>query len=116
MSKDFLKMNVAERDTEALKWERGISFEKTRPLSKRSKALWELAKRGRGRPRKPKEEKAARVLISVEPQLLATVDAFAASNSVDRSKLFALSVRAYIAANPTGQKATKKNGKGSFRK
>lgn len=105
MSKDFLKMTSRQREAEARKWERGISFEKTRPLSKHSQALWSLAKRGRGRPPKPKDEKAARVLISVDPHLLAMIDAFAASNSVDRSKLFALSVQAFIAADHAHRQA-----------
>jgi hypothetical protein len=50
---EFLGNDAAERDAEAAKWERGISFEETRPMSKRSKVLWALAKRGRGRPKKP---------------------------------------------------------------
>ncbi len=56
MSRHFLQMTTAERDAEAKKWEKGASFEDTRPLSKRSKSLWELAKRGRGRPAKKKAE------------------------------------------------------------
>jgi hypothetical protein len=48
MSKtNFLKLSAAERDAEAKKWEDGISFNDTRPMSKRSRALWQLAKRGR---------------------------------------------------------------------
>src|SRR3954451_14715631 len=102
MSKDFLKMSAAERDAEAKKWERGISFEETRPLSKRSQALWEMAKRGRGRPKKPESERARRVLISIEPELFALVEAFATSKVLDRSKLFALSVEAFMAADKAG--------------
>jgi len=71
MSKDFLKMTPEERDAEAKKWESGISFDDTCPLSKASQALWSAAKRGR--PRKRPGEKAARVLISIDPQLLAAV-------------------------------------------
>lgn len=96
--KDFLGMTADERDAEAKKWEGGISFEDTRPMSVRSKALWEIAKRGRGRPKKPAGERAKRVLISMDPKLLALVEAFARSKGVDRSKLFALSVQAFIAA------------------
>jgi hypothetical protein len=99
MSKDFTRMTAAERDAEAKKWEREISFDETRPLSKRSKALWAMAKRGRGRPRKPTNEKAVRVLISLEPQLLALIEAFAISKGLDRSKLFTLSVQAFMAAD-----------------
>jgi hypothetical protein len=99
MSKDFLQMTADERDREAKRLEKGISFKDTRPLSKRSQALWELAKRGRGRPRKPEAEKAQRILISIEPKLLADIEAFASAHALDRSKLFALSVQAFIAAD-----------------
>jgi hypothetical protein len=109
MKKDFLRMTAEERDAEAKKLERGISFKDTRPLSKHSRALWELAKRGRGRPRKPAGEKAERILISIEPQLLALIEKFTASNGLDRSKLFALSVKAFIAAGDA------KGAKKSFR-
>lgn len=97
--KDFTSMTAAQRDAQAKQWERGIMFQETRPLSKRSQALWELAKRGRGRPRKPAETHARRVLISLDPELLALVEAFASAKGLDRSKLFALSVQAFMAAD-----------------
>lgn len=97
--RDFLSKTPAERDVEAKQWERGISFEETRPMSKRSQALWELAKRGRGRPRKPADAHARRVLISLDPQLLAMAETFASAKGLDRSKLFALSVQAFMAAD-----------------
>ena len=103
--KDFLSKTSAERDAEAKKWERGISFEKTRPMSKRSQALWELAKRGRGRPRKPAEAHARRVLISLDPELFALVEAFASAQGLDRSKLFALSVQAFMASDAAHRRA-----------
>jgi hypothetical protein len=99
MKKDFLKMTPAQRDAEAKKWRKGISFDQTTPMTKRSKALWALAKRGRGRPRKPESEKSKRTIISIEPRLLALADAFATSKGLDRSKLFALSVQEYIASD-----------------
>jgi hypothetical protein len=104
MKKHFLKMTRQERDAEAKKWERGISFDDTAPMSKRSKALWDLAKRGRGRPKKPAGEKARRVLLSIDPKLLAHAEAFASLNKLDRSKLFSLSVQAYIASAPSQKK------------
>lgn len=97
--KDFTSMTPAQRDAQAKQWERGISFEETRPLSKRSQAFWELAKRGRGRPRKPAEAHARRVLISLDPELFARVEAFASAKGLDRSKLFAVSVQAFMAAD-----------------
>ncbi|HEY8746839.1 MAG TPA: hypothetical protein VIM11_02615 [Tepidisphaeraceae bacterium] len=105
MSKDFHNMTVEERDAEARKWEGGISLEQTRPLSKKSKALWELAKRGRGRPRKSPGDRARRVLISLDPKLLAVVESFAADKGLDRSKLFALSVEAFMAADNAHRQA-----------
>ena len=98
MSKDFPNMTSREKDAEARKWEKGISFEETRPMSRRSKALWEIAKRGRGRPRKASGEKARRVLISLDPKILALAEEFASSKGLDRSKLFAVSVQAFIAS------------------
>ncbi len=114
MKKDFFKMTATERDAEAKQLDRPISFNQTRPLSKRSQALWALAKRGPGRPPKPAGEKSKRALISIEPQLLALADAFASSNGIDRSKLFALSVQAFIAADHAHRQAvsSKKTGAG----
>lgn len=98
MSKDFPSMTSREKEAEARKWEKGISFEETRPMSRRSKALWQIAKRGRGRPRKAPSEKAKRVLISLDPKILALAEEFASSKGLDRSKLFAVSVQAFIAS------------------
>jgi hypothetical protein len=109
--KDFLKMTSAERDTEAKKWATGISLEDTRPMSKRSQALWEIAKRGRGRPQKPANERAKRVLISLDPKLLALVEAFATSKGLDRSKLFSISVRAFMEGENAIQQASLKNAR-----
>jgi len=111
MKKDFLKMTDEERDAEAQKWESGIQYDETRPLSKRPQTLWSLAKRGRGRPRKPAGEKAERILISIEPRLLALIEEFAGANNLDRSKLFALSVQAFIAADNAHRQVHAKNGR-----
>jgi hypothetical protein len=113
MSKNFFQMTAKERDREAKQLERGISFEETRPLSKRSQSLWELAKRGRGRPRKPEGQKARRILISIEPKLLADIEAFASANALDRSKLFALSVQAFIAADHAHRQLVSKTKNGN---
>ena len=105
MKKDFLKMTHAERDADAKKLQRRLSFDQTLPLSKRSEALLTLAKRGPGRPPKPPGEKAERILISIEPQLLALAEAYASANGLDRSKLFALSVQAFIASDHAHRQA-----------
>jgi hypothetical protein len=57
MKKPFYHMTASERDAVAKTLARGISFDETRPLSKRSQALWDLAKRSPGRPPKPVGEK-----------------------------------------------------------
>lgn len=107
--KDFLKMTNEERDAEAKKWEKGVSFNATRPLSRRSQALWELAKRSRGRPRKPPHERAKRVLISLDPAVFALVKSFASSKGLDQSKLFSISVLAFIEAETAMEKAASVN-------
>ncbi|HEY2588342.1 MAG TPA: hypothetical protein VGI81_21560 [Tepidisphaeraceae bacterium] len=104
-------MTPAERDAEAKKWESGTSFEETRPLSTRSQKLWQLAKRGRGRPPKPAGARVRRVLISLDPELLARVEAFASSTGLDRSKLFALSVQAFMAADTAHRQAFAAGGR-----
>ena len=100
MSKAFSELTAARRDAEAKKLDRAFSFEETRPMSEPSQALWAAAKRGRGRPPKPAGEKVERVLISIDPKLLAAVESFASANGLDRSKLFALGVQAFMAADP----------------
>jgi hypothetical protein len=98
-------MTYEERDAEATKLEGGTSYEQTRPLSEESQFLWNLAKRGRGRPRKPSGEKSHRILISIAPNLLAEVETFVSKNGIDRSKLFALSVQAFLAADAAHRQA-----------
>jgi hypothetical protein len=49
---------------------------------KHSQALWALAKLGRGRSRKPADKHARRVLISLDPELFALVEAFAAAKGL----------------------------------
>ncbi len=111
MKKNFLKMSDAEREADLKGLERGVSFDETRPMSKRTSALWELAKRGPGRPPKAPGEKSERILISIDPHLLALAEAYASSNGLDRSKLFSLSVQAFIAADHAHRQAmVKSNG------
>jgi len=117
MKKSFLKMTPAEREADLAKVERGVSFNRTCPMSPRSKALWELAKRGPGRPRKTDEERAARFLVSMDPRLLEMVDAFASERSLDRSKLIALSLEAFIASDRAHRQVPQsRSGSGRLRK
>jgi hypothetical protein len=94
--KPFLKMTLAEREADLKKFDQGLSFDQTRPLSAKGKLLWGRAKRGR--PPKPADEKAARVLITVEQDLLARADAFAKKHGVSRSELIARGIRSVLAA------------------
>jgi hypothetical protein len=56
---------------------------------------WESAKRGRGRPRKL--VKAARVLTTIDPELLAKTDAVAKKRKSTRAALIAEGLRMVIA-------------------
>jgi len=66
-----------------------IGFEQTRALTPDERAAWNQARRGPGRPRKPAGEKAARVLITIAPDLLAAADDYAQREGVTRAELFA---------------------------
>ena len=116
MSKEFLKMTPAQREADLAKFEHGVSFEQTRPLSPRDRALWELAKRSRGRPRKAANEKAARVMVSLNRPLLTAVEAFAAANGLDRSKLIALSLQAFLAADMAHRQAMRNDQRNTSRR
>jgi hypothetical protein len=81
---------------EASKKLEGIRFEKTRDLTPAERASWEQAKRGPGRPRKPAGEKAARVLVTISPRLLAAADAYAQREGISRAELFARGLAAVL--------------------
>jgi hypothetical protein len=66
-----------------------------RPLTPEMRARWESAKRGRGRPRKL--VKAARVLTTIDPELLAKTDAVAKKRKSTRAALIAEGLRIVIA-------------------
>jgi hypothetical protein len=74
--------------------DRESSFESSRPLSAKGKALWELAKRRRGRPRLGAG--AVKVLVTFDPALLERVDAYAKDKKLKRSQLIARAVEKEI--------------------
>ena len=74
----------------------GIDFNQTRPLSPAEKAAWVRAKRGPGRPRKPAGEKAARVLVTIAPDLLAAADRYARREGISRAELMARGITAVL--------------------
>jgi hypothetical protein len=94
-TKPFLKMTPAEREADLKGFDKGLSFDQTRPLSAKGKLLWQRAKRGR--PPKPAGQKAARVLITVEQDLLARADAFAKERGLSRSELIARGIHSVLA-------------------
>lgn len=67
-----------------------------RDKAKHERATRPEPKRGRGRPRLGAG--AARVLFSIDPDLLTRVDGFARRHGMKRSHLIAASVEAYMAS------------------
>lgn len=104
--KSFFAMTDAERDAEVARFDKGIRFEDTRPLSAKSKLLWEAARHGRGRPQKP--AKVARVLITVEPELLSLADRFARRNGLSRSEMIAKGLHLIMAVGDSAKRPTRR--------
>ena len=89
------KTPADENDFEALdRLARGITPEKLRPLTPAQRRRWQAAKRGR--PKKPPGTRSVPTLITVEPQLLRRVDAYAKRAGLSRSQLFSDAVRRRI--------------------
>ncbi|MGA2496988.1 MAG: CopG family transcriptional regulator [Tepidisphaeraceae bacterium] len=97
--KMFFQMTPAEREADVRRYDKGVDLDKTRPLSAKGRLLWERARRGR--PPKPAGEKSSRVLITLEPALLAQADRLARSQGLSRSELIARGIRSVIAATGT---------------
>ena len=91
-TKPWTAMTTAELD-QATRGLENLRFEDTRPLNAREQEQWERARRGRPR----KAIKAARVLISIEPAILARADALAKARGVSRSQLFVRGVSSLLA-------------------
>jgi hypothetical protein len=87
----------AMRLTEASKKLEGIPFGQTCALTPAERALWNHTRRGPGRPRKAANEKAARVLVTVSPGLLAEANAYAQRHGISRAELFARGLVAILA-------------------
>jgi len=84
--KSYSLMSSAEL-AQATKAYKQMVIDKTRPLNAGERRLWELAKRGRGRPRIGKG--ARKISISLEGNLLERTDALAKRRGVNRSVLIA---------------------------
>lgn len=92
------------RLAEASKKLEGIRFERTRELTPAERTRWDNVRRGPGRPRKPVGEKAARVLVTIAPNLLAEADAYARRHRISRAELFARGLIAVLAKDAGNRK------------
>lgn len=93
---------TAEELAEATKDLENLSFEDTRPMNARERREWEAFKRSPGRPRKAAGEKAARVLVTVAPELLKEADAYAKKEGITRSQLFAQGLKSIMRRRKAG--------------
>ena len=98
MSKPFTKMTASELAVATREFDKPSAPRRFRPMTARERRRWERAKRGRGRPSKAPGQKAVRVLLTIQPPLLAEADAFARSHGLSRSELFARGLRVVFAA------------------
>jgi hypothetical protein len=87
--KSFFGLTRAEKEADVARLAKGTDYKDTRPLSAREKALWEAARRGRGRPPKAPGAKSVAVQVTFEPRLLEKIDDFAHSKKMSRSELLA---------------------------
>jgi len=94
-AKPWDEMTAAEL-AEATRALETVRFEDTHPMTAAQRRNWAASRRGPGRPRKPAAEKAARVLVTLKPQLLADADAYAAKQGITRAELFARGLAAVL--------------------
>ena len=73
--KSFFKMTPAERAADVARFDQGVAFKDTSPLSAAQQARFERAKKSSSPARGESED--ARVLISLDPKLLAKAHAHA---------------------------------------
>jgi hypothetical protein len=69
---------------------------RARPLTAAERAEWERARRGR--PRKVPGTKAARVLFTIDPELLKRADEYARRHGLTRAQLLATGLQKAISA------------------
>jgi len=98
MSKPFMKMTASEQADATREFDKPSPPGRFHPMTALERRRWERAKRGRGRPSKAPGQKAMRVLLTIQPPLLAEADAFARRHGLSRSDLFARSLRIVFAA------------------
>ena len=83
--KSFLKMTAAERDKDVAKYDAGISFDDTRPLTPAEQSRWARARGGRAK--RPAGEEDVPVVIRLDPRLLAKAHAAARRDGKSLSTL-----------------------------
>lgn len=66
-----------------------------KPLAGAMKEQWKRARR-RGRPAKPAQQRAARVLVTLPPELLRKVDAYAQEHGISRAALVVQGLHAVL--------------------
>jgi len=93
---EFLAKSVAERNEYVKRFDEPFVADKARPLTAAERALWERAKRRRGRPMNGNG--AAVISISLERSLLSASDKLAKKKGITRSNLIARGLRAIIAS------------------
>jgi hypothetical protein len=82
----------------------GMDFDQMRSLTPDERASWDRAKRGPGRPRKAAADKAARVLVTIAPTLLAEADGYARRQGISRAELVARGLVAVLAKDRGNRK------------
>jgi len=74
-----------------------MDFDQMRSLTPAERASWGRARRGPGRPRKAAVDRAARVLVTIAPTLLAEADGYARRQGISRAELIARGIVAVLA-------------------
>jgi len=92
-TKPWSEMTAEELEAATRSFE-NIRLKDTRPLNEKELAIWERAKRGRGRPRNG--EGAVRVLVTLERRLKSAADEFAKKKGIGRSELITRALRQVI--------------------
>ena len=101
-TKAFFDMSSAEKQAFVARLEKGIPARNLKPLSSRDRALWDAAKRGRGRPLKAPGTKFVPVRVTFEPGLLAKVDAYTKAKGITRAELLARGALLAMTAGRSG--------------
>ena len=92
----FTAMTDTQRDAEVARFDKE-DLTPGKPLSPEMRNQLNRAKR-RGRPAKRAEERSARVLVTLPPELLRKADAYAHRHRMSRAALFAQGIATVIAA------------------